>query len=179
VTIVIDRKCRGSTILGYYKYARKTWGEAGAKEMARSARFDPDALKEGGWYDDAINDRILEWLAKSKGKEYIAKSNRYLVQDLGLLAYVVHFMDASTILKKLPSNYKDEFNYGRVEVEIPGPGEAKVRIFDAATSEYSCPSWLGVFQGMFEMTRTKGKAREVQCQFKGAPFCLFELKWEK
>jgi predicted hydrocarbon binding protein len=174
-----DRKCRGSTILGYYKYARKTWGAAGAKELATSAKFDPEELKEGGWYDDAINDRILDWIAKTKGKEYLIKSNRYLVQDLGLLSYIVRFMDASTILKKLPANYKDVFNYGRVVVEIEAPGAAKVRIYEAATSEYSCPAWLGVFQGMFEMTHTKGKAKEVQCQFKGAPHCVFELTWEK
>jgi hypothetical protein len=169
---------------GFYDYQlhqvhKEARGEKGVEECAKFIEVNPTTLKEGQWYPDAINDKIMEWIANTKGNEFIEVANRQMVQDLGLLSYIVRFMDIKTIFKKLPRNYTDVFNYGRVEVEFPSDKKAIVKIFDAATSKYSCPAWEGVFKGAFDMTATNnGKVVKKKCQLKGEPHCEWHLNWD-
>lgn len=173
-----ERKARGSVINGYLKYIKKTWGQDGVDQCAGYLGIDPKDIKDGNWYSDEYGDKLLEWMVSLKGKKYVVLSNRYMVKDLGMLAYIVRFMDVKTILKKLPKNYDDIFNFGRVEVDIKEKN-AVVRVYDAATSEHSCPGWQGVFEGAFELTKTKGgRVKETMCQWKGDEYCVWELSWE-
>ena len=173
----IERKCRGSVIFGYVKYAKKAWGQDGMEEMCKAVDIDPKELKEGAWYPDEINDRIFKWLEEAKGFEYIEKANIHITKDLGLLSFVVRFANVKTVLNKFPSNYKELFNYGRIEIEHKGEGESTIKLFDCATTKYSCPAWIGAFKGALEMTNTKGEVEEVKCQLNGEPHCEFHVKW--
>ena len=95
-----------------------------------------------------------------------------------MLSYIVRFMNVKTLLNKFPNNYKELFNYGRIEIEVLGEKRARVMLYDCATSEYSCPAWMGAFKGVLEMTNTKGTVKEEKCQLDGGDCCVFLLKWE-
>lgn len=173
-----EKLCRGSVVNGYLKYIKKKWGQDGLDEACKAAGIKPEEIKDGGWYPDNTNDGILTWMVENKGKEYIEISNRAMVQDLGMMSYIVRFMDVKSILKRLPNNYKELFNFGKIELELREKS-ATLKMYDMATSEYSCPAWRGVFKGACDMTKTKPtRIEEIKCQWKGDEHCHWEIEWE-
>lgn len=170
-------KIRGSALLGYFKYIKKTWGEDGLNECMTATHLDPKQLVEGQWYDDALGSKIMKWLVDTKGPQYLEKLGYNTVKDLGLISYIIRFTNVKSLIKRMPESYRDAFNYGWLKVEIREK-DAIVRIKDNATDDYACPAWIGVLRGMMEATNTKGKVTERLCQRKGGPYCEFVLEWQ-
>ena len=176
---VIENKVKGSVIIGYFKFIKKTWGNEGLDDSASALNFGPDKLDEGKWYNDRYSVNVLTWIAENKGEEYLERCGNYTVKDLGLLSYIVRFMDIKAILKRGPDSYREAFNYGTFKVEIIDDNRATIKIKgSAANDKYACKTWTGVFKGMLEMTKTKGRVLETQCELKGGPYCLYEMSWE-
>ena len=174
-----EKKVKGSVIIGYFKFIKKTWGQEGLDDSISTLKFSPDRLDEGNWYNDRYSTSVLAWIAENKGEEYLERCGRHTVKDLGLMSYIVRFMDIKAILKRGPDSYDEAFNYGSFKVEIIGENKATIAIEgSAANDKYACKTWIGVFKGMLEMTKTKGRVLETQCELKGAPYCLYEMTWE-
>ncbi|MDG6220247.1 MAG: hypothetical protein QCI38_02200 [Candidatus Thermoplasmatota archaeon] len=172
-----DLRIRGSVIVGYMQFVKKTWGKAGLEELEKDTNLSIDYFKEGLWYDAEFSNSILAWVRKRGGEEYLKKAGNYLMKNLGFLAYVVRFMNIKTILARAPASYGDAFKYGSVNIDI-GDNRAVVTMHDTAVDEHACPAWVGALEGMLELTRTKGTVKETKCQRKGAPNCEFIIEWE-
>ena len=170
-------KVRGSLLKGYGKYIKKMWGQKGLDDCCRAINFDRNALVQGRWYDANLITRMFEWMDRTHGREYIERAGNYAVKDLGILSYLLRFSSFEALLKRAPEQYAEAFSYGEVEIRIHGR-TAKVVMKDIAISEYACESWLGGIKGMLELTKTRGTVRETQCQWKGAPYCEFEVEWQ-
>ncbi len=178
ITMSEERKAKGAVINGYLKFVKKTYGAKGLEDCKAAIGIDPSTIKDGLWYEDAINDRIFTWLEETHGFSAVEKASRYTTKDLGLMSYIVRFVNVKRILKEFPKNYQTLFDYGTLEVEFIDDNNAILRLYDGATSKYSCPAWMGAFYGALEMTKTKGSVEETKCQFKGADHCEFKISWE-
>lgn len=166
-------------ILGYLKFIKKTWGLSGLEQCAKDLSLDYKAIKDGGWYSEKISGKVLAWIAKNKGPEYVENAGSHVIKNLGILSYVVRFAKITTLLRKSPKGYSEAFGYGRVEVDLhENKRQAIIRMIDTALDEYSCAAWLGAYRGMLEMTKTRGRVREIRCQRAGADFCEFLMEWE-
>jgi predicted hydrocarbon binding protein len=171
-----EKRVRGCVLIGYLKFIKKEWGEAGSIQVSGEVNFDLEQLRESSWYDISYSSGILNWIATKKGKEFVEKCGSATVKDLGMLSYIVAFSTVKSILAKAPANYADAFGYGRMEVDIEDR-RAVVRMVDTAEHELSCLTWLGAFKGIMEKTKTKGSVTETQCQLKGSPHCEYVLEW--
>lgn len=173
-----EAELRGSVILGYMKFIKTKWGAQGLKEMSQATGLDPKNYKEGGWYPSEDSSKILQWIHDIKGPEFVPIAGNYLIKNLGILAYVLRFMNPKTILAKAPGSYRDAFKYGKMKVDFIGEKKAEVKMKNVAIDQYACPAWHGAFEGMLELTKTKGTVEKVQCQLDGAPYCLYIIQWE-
>lgn len=173
-----DQRIKGSVINGHLKFIKKKWGAAGVEGACKELRIDCTRIEENRWYDADYSNKILTWIARNKGVDQVVACGAHTVKDLGILSYIVRFMNMRSMVAKAKENYSDAFSYGRVKVEIDGDS-ALVIMKDVARSEYTCLAWRGVFEGMLEMTKTPGKVEEVKCQFKGAPRCEFIVDWSE
>ncbi|MFH0816652.1 MAG: hypothetical protein V1934_07545 [Methanobacteriota archaeon] len=172
-----EKRVRGSVLIGYLKFIRKSWGEQGAMQVRGVVNFDLDKLKESSWYDITCSSAILGWLKNKKGWESVETCGNMTVKDLGMLSYIVAFSNVKSILAKAPANYADAFSYGKMEVDLEDK-RAVIRMIDTAEHECSCRTWLGAFKGIMERTHTKGTVKETQCQRRGAPHCVYVMEWE-
>ena len=170
---------RGSVLLGYLKFVKTKWGAQGMKELKEATGLDPASYREGGWYGAGDSEKLLGWIHDTKGPESLVAAGSFLIQNLGFLAYVMRFLNVKTILVRAPESYADAFRYGSIKIDIDGEVKRAVAVMkDVAVDPYACPAWLGAFQGMLEMTKTKGTVKETQCQRKGADHCEFLVEWE-
>ncbi len=129
------------------------------------------------WYDLYNSEKILLWLGDVKGSEFVKNCGKYTVKDLGVLSYIVKFMDVKSILKRAPVSYADAFDHGKMKVEI-GDKRAILKITGGFPPKYSCLAWCGCFQGMLDITRAKGTDKEIKCFTKGDPHCAYEVLWD-
>lgn len=167
---------KGSVILGHLKFIEERWGKAAVKDVSYLIGLAPMDIVESKWYTADYSNTILAWIAERKGPECVEECGRYTVKNLGLLQYIVRFMSMESLLKKAKINYMEGFDYGEISVEM-GDKRAVVKMKDVARSQYSCPAWLGVLRGIFELTHTTGTVWETKCQRQGADCCQFVLEW--
>ncbi len=171
-------ECRGSVILGYLKYIKKTWGKDGYVKAVNDLNMQDNNFKEGQWYDIQFSEKLLEWIYKNKGADSVIKCGNYTVKDLGMFAYIVRFANIKKIISRAPESHSEAFRGGVLRVNMQDNG-AIIRMRDTAVSDYSCQAWLGCFMGTLEMTNTKGTVKERQCQRKdGVSHCEFVMEWE-
>ncbi len=173
-----NRQVKGSVIRGYLKYVNRTWGDQGIKELIEAIDIGLSGIEEQRWYDIGVLKNTQSWIAKSKGRKYVNMAGNYAVKDLGVLSYIVRFSDMRSLLKRASKSYHEAYNFGEVDIDIKD-NSAVIRMKDVAFDEYACSAWKGAFQGMLEMTNTIGTVEETQCQRKGAPYCEFEIRWNK
>lgn len=172
-----ERQVKGAVVVGYRKFVKKTWGQNGLDELLSAVDMDP-VIHEGKWYDDSYSRETLAWIAENKGEEYLERCGKYTIKDLGMLSYIVGFMKISSILKRGPESYSDAFNYGSFKVELEND-KGIIKIDDGGVHDpYACQTWIGVFKGMLEVTKTQGTVKELQCWKDGSPYCEFLIEWE-
>lgn len=170
-------ECRGTVILGYFKYIKKTWGAGGVDKCTTDLKIELDNIKEGKWYDIQYSELILQWINDNKGPEFVIKAGTHTVKDQGMFSYIVRFANIKSILKRAQESHKEVFKTGSMKVSIRD-NSATIKMTDTAISDYSCLAWKGCFIGTLEMTNTKGTVNETQCQRKDASNCVFEMEWE-
>jgi predicted hydrocarbon binding protein len=172
-----ERHVKGAVLIGYMKFIRNTWFEKGLEEFLSATRMPPD-IREDKWYNDSWSSKTLEWIAETKGEEYLEKSGKYAIMNLGEMSRIVEFLDIESILKRGSESYRNGFDDGDFKVELKDE-TATIKITGSAVNDpYACRAWLGVFAGMLEITNTVGTVEEVQCERDEAPHCEFVMEWK-
>ncbi|MFO7619192.1 MAG: hypothetical protein R6W91_06000 [Thermoplasmata archaeon] len=174
-----QRQHKGAVILGYLDFIKRQWGQDGLDDCLGSIDMNMDEIKAEFLYDLEFAQPVLEWISAQKGMEYVRKSGNHTVKNLGALAYLVRFVNIKHLLKRAKDNYADTFNYGEVSVMSDDfSKKALVIMKNCNFYEESNAAWLGAFEGMLEVTRTKGRVKQNKCQLTGDDYDEFILEWE-
>ncbi len=171
-----ERKVRGDVLKGYIKYIKKTWGQAGVDSYETKAGILLDELDDKEWYDAEFLRKLHFWMA-DKGKKYVSLSSSYCVQNLGLLSYIVKFMNIKSLLKKVPKSYNDGFSYGTLSIDIQEK-RAMARFKDVIIDKYTCDAWKGALEGALLATNTKGTVTFTNEEGMGDKDCFFLMEWD-
>ncbi len=171
-----ERKIKGDVLKGYMKFVQNTWKKDGLEELISAIGIEPD-IQDGQWYDEIWGIKILEWIAETKGEQYLEKSGKFTIMKLGELSHIVEFLDIKSILKRGSESYHDVFNDKEFIVDL-GDTSATIRIKGSGINDkYACQTWIGVFKGMLEITNTIGTVKEIKCERDGASHCEFLMEW--
>ena len=174
-----ERRLKGGVILGYLDFVKRQWGQEGLDDCLRYMNFDASLLKAETYYLAEIDERLLKWISQEKGMEFIKKAGNHVVKNLGILTYLVRFVNIKHLLKKAKENYEDTFDYGEVSIlSNEFSKRASVIMKNSNIIEESCVAWVGAFEGMMEVTRTKGNVKMNKCQMKGDPYDEYILDWK-
>ncbi|KYK27819.1 MAG: hypothetical protein AYK23_02105 [Candidatus Proteinoplasmatales archaeon SG8-5] len=172
----MEQKIRGSVLLAYMDFIRLKWGNLAFQKCLEDIEYHT-AIKPGEYYDNEVRELILKWITDEKGKDYARDLGRFVVKNLGLLAWIVRFANPKIIAKKFPDNYSEVYTFGRVEVETEDRNVIVIRLYDVNTIEESCLSWHGVCEGVLDLTKTTGTVTKNTCQLDGADFCEYEIEY--
>ncbi len=169
---------KGGVMLGYFDFIKLHWGEDGVEECVNVTGVDPERLKDETFYPTKMSEHVLKWISGTKGMENLQKVGNHTVKNLGTLSYLVRFVNIKHLLKRAKSNYEEAFDYGEVSVLMDEYGKhATVIMKDCNVIEESCVAWQGAFEGMMEVTKTKGTVRQNKHQIKGDDYDEYILDW--
>ena len=107
----------------------------------------------------------------------VKQAGKHTVQNLGLLAYIVRFTNMDTMLKKAKGLFADAYSFGEVNM-IPTDHGATVTLKDVSQIPEDCVGWEGAFEGMMELTRSKGNIIKTKGQLNGDTHCEYEINWK-
>lgn len=172
-----ERLIRGSVINGYLKYVEKTWGKDGYEECSKKAQVSDIKISDGQQYNHDMLLAIIQWISDNHGMDRVKQAGKHTVQNLGLLAYIVRFANMDTMLKKAKSLYAEAYSFGEVDM-TPTERGAEVYLKDVSQIPEDCIGWEGAFEGMLELTHSKGRVLKTKCQLKGDPHCEYEITWK-
>lgn len=171
----MDQRVRGSVINGYFKFIQKKWGKEGLNNCLSDLGLE-DNIKDGKYYHGQITENILRWLSREKGMEYAAEAGKFVVQNLGILKWLVRFASIKTVANKFPENYSEVYTHGHVEVDTEQDHQIFIRLFDVNQIKESCSAWQGVCEGVLALSKTKGTVRKTKCQMKGDNCCEYTIE---
>ena len=173
-----ERLMKGGVMLGYFNFIRHKWGEGSVAECIEATGVDPGKLKEEISYPGKMDERVLRWISETKGMDYVQELGVHAVKNLGELSYLVKFVNIRNLLMKFQENYHDTFQYGELSVLMDKAGKRSTIIMKNCNSqEESCMAWLGAFEGMMELTRTKGTVKLIKRQIDGDGYDEYLLNW--
>lgn len=172
----MERKVRGSVLTAYLDFIRMKWGKLALQGCLDDIDFNEN-ITPAQYYDDTVRENILKWIGKEKGIESTKEVGKYVVKNLGLLAWIVRFANPKILAKKFPDNYREVYSFGRVEVDTEEDNLIILRLYDVNPVKESCMSWHGVCEGALELTRTVGEVTKHSCQLDGAPCCEYRIKY--
>ncbi len=165
-------------MLGYFDFIRHQWGEDGLEDCIKTTGISPNMLKEEKYYPVVIDERILKWISGTRGIEYLRKTGNHTVKNLGVLSHLVRFVNIKHLLRNAKQNYEEAFDFGELSVLVDELGKhATVIMKDCNTTEEACHAWLGAFEGMMELTRTKGTVKQNKRQIDGEDYDEYILDW--
>ena len=174
-----EQRLKGGVILGYFNFIKLQWGQEGVDECINDLGLNLDTIKEESFYPLEMDEDILRWISQNKGMEFVRKAGNHTVKNLGNLAYLVRYVNIKHLLKKAKDNYMDTFDYGEVSILSDDFGKRAVVIMkDSNRIEESCLAWEGAFEGMLEVTRTKGTVRQSKRQIDGDLYDEYILDWK-
>lgn len=173
---MVERKVRGSILNTYLAFVTKKWGRDGyhlcMSEIGLWGEF-----RDGNYYQDAIRENILRWIAREKGEENLRECGKYIASNLGILSWLVRFSDPKAIANKFPKNFSEIYSYGRMEADTSKDNLIVLRLYDVCRIRECCEVWLGVCEGVLESTKTKGKVEEIKCSIDGADCCEYRITY--
>jgi hypothetical protein len=173
-----ERKVRGGAINGYLAFVKKSWGEAGRAECLQALGIPLDAkFEEGLFYPNKILVNTLKWISTTHGMEKVRQAGKFAIMNQGFLSYLVRFLTMDQMLTKAEERFRETWKFGAVSVRRE-PKKATVSMKDFSDIEENCVAWVGAFEGMLEMTKTKGKVTKARCQLKGGESCLYVIEWQ-
>jgi hypothetical protein len=171
-----DRKLKGGVLLGYFDFIKRQWGQDGLDDCLKAVKLDMHTLKSEAFYPQEMDQLVLKWISETKGMEYVKKTGNHTVKNLGSLAYLVKYVNIKHLLKRAKD--KETFNYGDVSILCDDFSKRAVVIMkDSNLNEESCVAWEGAFEGMMEVTRTKGSVKRNKSQINGDQYDEFILDW--
>ncbi len=167
-------QAKGAVVNSYLKFIKRKWGVHGVQEAMRYAGI-AGHVRDSEWFPMEKTDRVLEWIAKNKGMEYVVEAGRYAPKNMGVFtSFFAAVIGIEKMLRRAEDTYRTVFNFGEIHITI-GKNRAVVVIRGARLTDYSCPAWKGALEGIMEVTRTMGTVKSVEPD--SPDDCKFVLEW--
>ncbi|MEW6515993.1 MAG: hypothetical protein AB1439_03715 [candidate division FCPU426 bacterium] len=182
---------KGTGPLAVYEFLKQRFGEPGM-QMLRSAlspedqkTFDKPILPVT-WVDFGFYMRMIVVADKVLGKgdmKIVEEAARYNMDKnfKGVYKILVSFVTPAFIIKRANIAWQQWFDSGKMLTEVPEPCHARATLTGFSNTppnhEYNLTPSID------EIIRISGgkntHTTHVQCVLKGAPACVWEIRWEE
>ncbi len=157
-----NTKTKGNIILLYHKFVRKMWGKGGVEALDARLDFDIKDIQPEGLYLPGYQRQIVNYIVKEHGTEYLRKLGRFSAREVKLMRYFGMFTNPVKVLAKMnetlaATNLRNE----DVETDVLTVEETDKGLLVTANgvmgNENQIEIWIGIFEGILELTRNPGK----------------------
>jgi hypothetical protein len=174
----LTKKNKGTLVKGYHRFIKKKWGAEGLKDIKEKTGVDLSNIQDEKWYPYEDTRAVLEWVEGTHGMDYCRQLGFSTIAEQGIISFAARIIGIEKVLGRGIRDFRDTMGFGRIDIEI-GEKRAALTLTDVCEVECECQSWLGAFQGLLELTKTKGTVTKTKCQAKGDDGCIYEMAWNK
>lgn len=127
--------------------------------------------------------RYTALAAEMRGEELGAFARRAgrFGAELGLKSvyrFILAVLSVEYVLRKAPFMWTRVYDGGRMEVETPGDGRARIRVTEFPASRAGCGRVTGWFETIGERAGAKGlRCVHSSCMVEGAAECVWDFNW--
>jgi class 3 adenylate cyclase len=140
-------------------------------------------LNLNNWVSNKLLSKVYEnTVSILNDPDAIYKAGRNIFETtVGSQIFLMRFAGVQTIINRLPKE-NAKFNQNRTITVVENQnGYAVVRISwdaDPSIKRLFCDMNRGVYEGLGRLTRNPAKVEEKICQFNGADYCEYHIKWK-
>jgi uncharacterized protein (TIGR02265 family) len=182
-------RVKGTLISARPRYVRERWGEAALDDVA--SRVGPelrhllyDELLSFRWYPMvdmvALDHAIIEGPMAGDATQMKAFGSEIARYDLPTVYRMLfRFGTPTFVVKRMNIAYATYIEGGRISVDTPGPGEAKLTLRDAVLPRFLCTHGIaGWITAALELSgAAEVMVEEVACRHDGDAHCQWHARW--
>jgi len=171
-----ERAVRGQILKTYFKFIRKKWGESGHDECISSTNVNPADILDERWYPNEFSLKVQQWIYDSHGPDSCRKMGFTLSTEVGIIAYIAWMAGMKKVLDTAGKQFKANIKHGEVTTEYDGK-TAILSLKGINFHKAQCHTTIGVCEGAYKLTKTKGTVEEIECEVEGGEACRYKLVW--
>jgi class 3 adenylate cyclase len=140
-------------------------------------------LEPGNWVSNDLLKRVYHnTISILDDPDAIYKAGKNIFKTtVGTQVFLMRLAGVQTIINRLPEE-NAKFNANRsIKIVENQNGYAVARIYwndDPAVTKLFCDMNRGVYEGLGKLTGNPATVLEKTCQFSGAAFCEYHIKWK-
>ena len=173
-------KIRGSSVLRFLEYLRKTRGRGIVADAIAPWSVDSDELTEDTWLSVDACAQLLEIVETKFGDGSYGYIRKLFSEAMSTFPTVREQLTKAIPLTALgeraPIVYAKEWNYGRLEVTTERR-KLVFRHYDWMPTPAMCAMFHGIYEGGLAYRGVKGKVTKTQCVRNGADHCEYQVEW--
>ena len=172
-----ERKIKGRVLNNYMKFIKKKWGVDGFSDCQRHTKLNLSEIHDDRWYMSNNSDKIQKWIADAHGIDCCRQLGFSIVTEIGIISYAARIAGIRKVLSRATEEYKENLAHGQIDVQM-SKNNAVILFKDVNRYESNCQTWIGIFEGIMHITKTKGTVKKTACEVKGDDSCTYELEWK-
>jgi len=169
-----EPRVRGRVLNGYMKFIRKKWGNQALEELQVDLGIDLHDVMEEKWYPQAQNLAIQKWVHDTYGPSHMRKLGFSASTEVGIISHFAWIAGFDRVLDHGIKDFRSVFDFGNIEV-VREDGLVSIRLQDLSDQDFICESWIGAFEGICSLTKTRAVVSHPRCQLKGEEFCEYVI----
>jgi hypothetical protein len=182
---------KGTGPLAVYEFLKQRFGDTGLARLRAALSqedqkiFDKPVLPVT-WVDFGFYMRMIVAADKTLGKgdmKLVDEAARYNMNKTfrGVYKMMISFASPAFVIKRAPLVWRQWFDAGQMKVDILGPGHARATMSDFADMPPNHE--FNLTPSIDEIIRISGgkntQTTHPQCALKGAPACVWDIRWEE
>jgi len=173
-------KIRGSSVLRFLEYLRKTRGGDVVAEAIATWPVDADELTEDTWLSVEACAALLEIVEAKFGDGSYESIRRLFSGAMSTFPTVLEQLSKAipltALAERAPIVYAKEWNYGRLEVSTERR-KIVFRHYDWMPTPAMCAMFHGIYEGGLVYRGVKGKVTKTHCVRTGSDHCEYRVEW--
>ena len=171
--MVGEKLYKGAILNAYLKVIKKKFGIKDYRDVMSTVGIS-EHPRDVEWISADKVTRALEWVVKKYGEDMLVVISRDIPKNMGIFStFFMSFSGIDSILKRLSAQLKLTSSFVDGGVDTNG-NKAKITLFNARISEYSCLAYRGILEGTFRM---KNKKCEITNNCTDSD-CIYDVVWE-
>lgn len=171
-----ERELAGSAIKSYMEFLKKKKGPAAHDKCAKDVGLEGEIFPAKA-YPAEKQANMMAWMRDKYGDDFVYRAGKYSAKQIGTLDFIAKLKSVDMMLKVAKVGYNRSLYYGSLRTEKIDKTTIRVILKDACISNANCVAWAGLIEGMLGLAVKDPKVEEIECQHRGDPECVFEVKW--
>ena len=177
MTEPFDEFINGQVLLSFRDFIKKRHGQEGVEQLNSALNFEILQITDEREYPASYAVDFMDYVHETYDPEELFQMGRFSLQNIGAKRYFTLFLPPQKLLDKLIESVPKVNNMVKLGIEYLENG-AVITISSSELKEVQCKYWHGMLQGVFDLTKTKGKIKVDTSKVSTDKIAIYTMDWK-